>query len=431
MFYVLTAVEVFLQLYLEISLFLQIEGGCRDGKKWRRWLGILLLGVMAFLAFYNNLGCVVSNLAILVSFGLLGIWLKLWTDKKLVLILAWSFFAECLLLFLKMSVVIILGIYRKGSLGDINNNPDWRGSFLKIVMLMCLLFICQKFKEIIKGVFRDFLKRKKLTLFIVGGVEWIFATYLMIISENSFYSWAFVMNLLMMTVLVFGLLILGLSIQYISISKEKKMYLSREKLLKADYKLLKQEYEKNSKIMHDRKYELSYLQQCLIKEENEKALSYLEECKEKEHHKWKMEVWTGYGTIDFLINMGRERANEKNILFQVNIDANGIPIEEYDFFAIIGNLLDNALEAAEKCEKGKRYISLEMRTMNRMFMMTLKNSYAVEPIQKREKFISSKEGNGEHGWGIENVKSIVEKKEGYLKLEYSNYSFIAYVIFGV
>ena len=431
MLYLLTAVEVSLQLYLEISLFLQMEGGCREEKKWRRWLGILLLGVMAFMAFYNNLWCVVSTGAVFVLFVIAGLGLCLYTGRKFSEALSWGYFYECSILLLKMPIVILTGIYREGNLVEINNNPEWQGSLLKVFLLLFLVLLYRKSGSVFCKFLSSLLQKRKWVFLLIGSVEWIFTAYLMEMSRQLFYSWTFMMNLLMLIALIMTLLIFSLWMQKASMEREKNVYLSREKLLRTDYKILRQEYEKNRKVSHDHKYEISYLYDCLTKKENEKALSYLEERKEKEQQKRKAEVWTGCGPIDFLINMERERAHEKNIRFQISIDTTGIPIEEYDFFAVMGNLLDNALEAAEKCEEGNRYVNLEMKTMNRMFMVIIKNGYAVEPIQKRGRFLSSKGEDEEHGWGIENVREIVEKKGGYLKLEYGSQVFTASVIFGV
>ena len=37
---------------------------------------------------------------------------------------------------------------------------------------------------------------------------------------------------------------------------------------------------------------------------------------------------------------------------------------EYDIFYVLGNLLDNAIEAIEKCDTGNRFINIKMMNKN-------------------------------------------------------------------
>ena len=97
---------------------------------------------------------------------------------------------------------------------------------------------------------------------------------------------------------------------------------------------------------------------------------------------------------------------------------------EYDIFYVLGNLLDNAIEAVEKCDADNRYINVKMMNKNNMFQLYIENSYIIEPHKKGKRFISTKENEkSEHGWGIENVKEIVERYKGMLDISYQNQRF--------
>ena len=71
-------------------------------------------------------------------------------------------------------------------------------------------------------------------------------------------------------------------------------------------------------------------------------------------------------------------------------------------------------------DEGERYISLQILSLNNVFKLIIENSYLTEPKEKDRHFISSKNDKNLHGWGIENVKDIVDKYDGELDIGYGN-----------
>lgn len=85
-------------------------------------------------------------------------------------------------------------------------------------------------------------------------------------------------------------------------------------------------------------------------------------------------------------------------------------------------MLDNAIEAAEKCEPGRRRIALEISGVNGMFLLHMENTSAQKPVVKNGKLRSSKEEEG-HGFGMENMRRIVENYGGIFRWEYTEQEF--------
>ncbi len=121
-------------------------------------------------------------------------------------------------------------------------------------------------------------------------------------------------------------------------------------------------------------------------------------------------------------------AEKNNILFKVRIEG-AYPtsgrIADADTVILMGNLLENALEACLKQEKDA-YISLHIKNINNSIVITLDNSYQ-ETIRKRGKyFISSK---GDHiGIGMSSIAKVAEKYNGTVKFEYDDNVFCASVL---
>ena len=100
-------------------------------------------------------------------------------------------------------------------------------------------------------------------------------------------------------------------------------------------------------------------------------------------------------------------------------DIDSIKIDESDFVVLMGNLLDNAIEAAAKCPLKSRAISLWLKEVNG-YVSDYDGKYSAnaEPEQKNGRFLTSKKNEKEHGWGIQSMRHIVEKYDGDIKFEY-------------
>lgn len=119
-----------------------------------------------------------------------------------------------------------------------------------------------------------------------------------------------------------------------------------------------------------------------------------------------------------ILDMRCKLMEEKNIFFKVDSKIEKIPMKDIDFVVLLGNLLDNAIEAAEKCEEGKGKITCIFRNINDMFIFKVKNTSIYKPYEKNTKFYTSKKEKDEHGWGIESVKQIVRKYNGEIDFKY-------------
>lgn len=90
-----------------------------------------------------------------------------------------------------------------------------------------------------------------------------------------------------------------------------------------------------------------------------------------------------------------------------------LTISDIDLCALIGNLIDNAVEACEKIPEGeRRYIRLYIGTFKKQFYISVTNA-TNETVRKMDsEYITKKRGN--HGHGLKRINLVVEKYEGYI-----------------
>ena len=104
-------------------------------------------------------------------------------------------------------------------------------------------------------------------------------------------------------------------------------------------------------------------------------------------------------------------------------------ISDADMISMFGNLLNNALEAAAKCEAGHRKADVKLFMGNQyMLVLYIKNSFSVSVQWEGEILLTTKKEKQFHGMGIGIVKRLAEKYGGTLMLEEKGSNFITTLI---
>ena len=102
-------------------------------------------------------------------------------------------------------------------------------------------------------------------------------------------------------------------------------------------------------------------------------------------------------------------------------------IIEDDMVIILGNILDNAIEACQKVENGRIHITgnYDRSVIN----IDITNSYNGEINKSDDVFVTSKDNKEEHGLGLLSVKSTIEKYNGVVEFNYDDRNFTTSCIF--
>lgn len=119
----------------------------------------------------------------------------------------------------------------------------------------------------------------------------------------------------------------------------------------------------------------------------------------------------------------RDRATNQGVLAEIFVEA-GFHVDfmrGIDIMAMFGNLLDNASEAASKCDSGKVEVQLFMQNDGAFSVICIKNNHMGKIKQKNGELISTKKEGGYHGIGLKNAKEIIESYRGYIQNSYSDH----------
>lgn len=133
-------------------------------------------------------------------------------------------------------------------------------------------------------------------------------------------------------------------------------------------------------------------------------------------------VITGNKTLALLLGSKKSRAKEKNIDFTSVITSEDINMQNKDICILLGNILDNAIEAAEKSE-GRKYIQLTIQKTQSGSVISCENSLGTKPVMVDGRFITRKENARIHGIGTQNIKDIITKYHGDIHFDFDDDTF--------
>lgn len=190
--------------------------------------------------------------------------------------------------------------------------------------------------------------------------------------------------------------------------------------------ILQQSERKIKAFRHDWKNHLYRIQSMIHDTQEEELKLYLEHaCRSMEDERKLAN--TGNKGIDSIVNYKLNRAAELNVRLDLQLKIpEKLDISDFDLTVILGNLLDNALEELEKCSlrELKLYLWLEKGVL----FLELENTYRGILLEHNGEYRTTKEKPGEHGIGLQNVKSIVEKYAGDYSVSHNNKCFKVNII---
>lgn len=243
------------------------------------------------------------------------------------------------------------------------------------------------------------------------------------IPADTFTMWTILAVVLMMSVLVFHI-----NRQYKMEKELAQLKAEQTELLERDYTALNQVYAVNAKLFHDLHNHIGVLRRLLTNGRTEEAVRYLDALQEPVQDVADT-VWTGDETADYLINSKRAVAAAQNISFQAQVEfPRNTNIRSADLCAILGNLLDNALEAAGQADvQEQRFVRLVVRRINRMLVMKVENGCAAMPVAHNGELRTTKTDGGLHGWGLKSACTAAEKYDGMVQTSCEGHIFRAVV----
>lgn len=214
---------------------------------------------------------------------------------------------------------------------------------------------------------------------------------------------------------------------YIKIADEKNAYerqiraLEQQEKIQYEYYLAQtKKYDQTVQILHDVNKHINAIEGLYGAEYNHAASEYAKEIGNILKSLIPVQ-YTENPILNILLTDKEAIMKEKRISAEIKIDNVNLDfILPMDVTTIFGNLLDNAIEAAEKVNDD-RYIYIKIGSYHKMIVISIENS--CDTVKWRNGIPVSYKGKS-GGIGLLNVQSSIEKYDGNLILKQEENRFI-------
>lgn len=228
--------------------------------------------------------------------------------------------------------------------------------------------------------------------------------------EHSLFLGFVAIGILVITVLIW--------IMLIKISKDSEFELQ--------YKLLQQQYkyqnenilqanksmENISAIRHDMKNKLLVIGQYIKNGDTDNALKMCGACGGEVQQSTGTFINTKNSMLNAIVNVKLSQANEKYIDTQVLVTEALEDVADTDLCIMLGNVLDNAVEAVSKLPEDNRRIKVKFERKGGYRLIIVKNSIAQSVLKSNPKLRTTKSDKAMHGIGTKSLEKTVRKYKG-------------------
>lgn len=203
----------------------------------------------------------------------------------------------------------------------------------------------------------------------------------------------------------------------------RKIYLEREvEAYKHEMELMRISNRKEQNLRHDLRHHLFEIEGLAKQGEDEKICTYIDELR-RTFVDSKQMVHTGEFETDSLINylLGNAKNHQIDVTCDIKIPED-IDVSRCKLNVIVGNLLENAIEAAAQADEKR--IVLTMQFSAGILFLQIKNTYN-GPVRVEGGHVLGKKSQNNHGIGLRSVQDLVREQNGSLDISVTDQFFVA------
>ena len=232
---------------------------------------------------------------------------------------------------------------------------------------------------------------------------------------------------IMVTVSVFSLLLVNIVVLFIynriqKLDEEHAAFQMSQIRDRADaeyYEMLQQQYDGQRILIHDIKRHFSIIDLMAEEGESQKIREYISELEDLPEFKRKARLCDD-PILNLVLLRNSDYCSANSINFSCDVRADSISfMDATSITALFGNLLSNAIEAAEMSKRKMVELSVVKNLQQNSVLISLVNSCDVAPIKDANgNFETIKDKNKGHGYGTKSIARVVQKYNGKSDMRY-------------
>lgn len=294
----------------------------------------------------------------------------------------------------------------------------WMEPAYLLSFLVYLLIYLQLFKK--NDVYLCDIKFKyKFALLIQGGIFQMFYDFVFIFFDENHAMYgldAYVVFFISIAGAIYSVfLTLGLAIRNILSDRQNRELQSYLYMQKQQYDYQLQQSAAVRRFKHDLVNHMGVLRELANQKRTEEVKAYIDTIWNIQDE-FDLRIRTGDNLFDVILNYYSYLAEKENVDFAVTGKLTGeTGLEMFDITTLMGNILQNSLEAAVQTAIPK--IRVEMIEHKKEIFIVVSNS-AAEKMNTSKGFLkTSKADTSNHGFGMKNIAATVRKYHGEYYME--------------
>ena len=176
-----------------------------------------------------------------------------------------------------------------------------------------------------------------------------------------------------------------------------------------------QNYENIQRLHHDFSLHMRALQGMGTKAEVDEYLAKLAD----EYQLHPSQQFAAHRSVNAIVAWYAQQCRDQGITLETHLDIPaGIRIDALDLCVVIGNLLQNALEANQRLTKqDERFIHFNSQMVGNRLMLIMENTFDGTVVEKNGEIVSRK---SKGGLGLLGIRRIVSQPGNDIEMRYSN-----------
>lgn len=281
-------------------------------------------------------------------------------------------------------------------------------SIALMIIAFLVRYLCRKDEKVfVNSVYTIALIGVSIGTMIIGIFE-----------GPDFNTKSFVIALILIAINILNFYLYNSYIKNIKLKLEYNSVEASNRAYKNQLEIVNESEKRIRLIKHDIKNHLCNIKNNVTNGKNKQAADYIDEILKNIEPEQEF-VKTGNSDVDCIVNYKLATAKNMGIEFSVKINLpEELKVNSFDLIVILGNLLDNAINALSTAEH--KILKIDINYSVGMIVILIKNTMGNKVKRANE---------NEHGYGLVSVRNSLEKYRGTLQNDVIDNYYVAKAIF--